>query len=239
MKKKKRIHISKTSVLVDYDICGILWQFENDRSSQQDWGYSWASRVLLYCRCLIWPQESIVNPEKDSFSKWSSWDLYVLLFPHCCQKAQDMMTMFIDVSTRQIINYLGFFLRSEKVTFITHNFEKYCEWYSRSRNIKMQAVIENSKARIFILLVLSGLKCLSFYITERCVLRKILLTKATLKKQRLGSFLLWVQERWGMLQRKFERLHSISTSKKNRNLVNKGSKPEKQEKAKSGRKKEK
>lgn len=38
----------------------------------------------------------------------------MLLFPHCCQEAQEIMTMFIDISTRQIINYLGFFSREVK-----------------------------------------------------------------------------------------------------------------------------
>lgn len=164
-----------------------------------------------------------------------------MLFPHCCQKAQEIMTMFIDVNTRQIINYLGFFfLRSEKVTFITHNFEKYRAWYCRSWNIKMQAVIENFRAHIFALRVLPGLKCLNFYITEWFVLRKILLTNPTLKMQRLRSFLLCKEDEncWK------ERLREIagyyfSASRKIRKLVNKGSRPEKQEKWKWGRKKEK
>lgn len=92
-------------------------------------------RTLSDCRCLIWPQEGNANPRKASFSKRSSRGLNVLLFPYCCRKALEIMTLFTDLSTREIINYLGFFvclfvfvfLRSEKVTFITYSFEKYCD----------------------------------------------------------------------------------------------------------------
>lgn len=133
---------------------------------------------------------------KEGQFQQSSWDWNVLLFPNAIK----MMTMFIDVSTRQIINYLGFFPEEWKGHL---NYTKLWKilWYCRLQNIKMQAVIEIFRAHIFALLVLSGLKCLHFYITEWCVLRKISLTNPALKKQRVRYFLLWLQGKWEMLRR--------------------------------------
>lgn len=135
----------------------------------------------------------------------NSWDLNVLLF----HNAVEMMTMFIDVSTRQIINYLGFFPEKWKGHL---NYKKLWKilWYCRLQNIKMQVVIEIFRAHIFTLLVLSGLKCLNFYITEWCVLRKISLHKLYLENTMGEVFSIVTARKMRNGEKKvLERLYSI------------------------------
>lgn len=135
--------------------------------------------------------------------------LNVLLFPYCCRKALEIMTLFTDLSTREIINYLGFFvclfvfvfLRSEKVTFITYSFEKYCD-LTDHESLKCKQWLGFSEPMCLFYL---SFQVWNVYIMEWCIFKNISLRNSTLKKtknkkQRLTSLPLWQKGRWEMLK---------------------------------------